>query len=245
MSSCSFDDPKEIAEMETTYINQGTPRRPNNKTHTVIPTNAVSGMRKTSETMMMEVLVTFPLHEFDIDLSILEEFMLIIYQPRNANDDRFDQVDENFDANVDTIHKPLVFTQKSSKNHVIIDGIHEISFRLELPKGPYVYLHKQKDRFLLNEGDKLTTLGGGRIVNYLTPDNKPEIHYTKDSPVTLSPRHETFNDKKEKPADNENAKNSVADNDNAKNSVTDKANAKNSVGKILNGIDDLLVESGS
>ena len=66
-----------------------------------------------------------------------------------------------------------------------------------------------------------------------------------DSPVTLSPRHEAFNDKKEKPADNENAKNSVTDNDNAKNSVADNDNAKNSVGKILNGIDDLIVESGS
>ena len=74
-------------------------------------------------------------------------------------ENRLDQVDENFDANVDTIHKPLVFTQKSSKNHVIIDGIHEISFRLELPKGPYVYLHKQKDKFLLNEADKVGFFG--------------------------------------------------------------------------------------
>ena len=45
-------------------------------------------LKKTSERMTMEVLITFPLHEFDIDLSKLEEFMLIIYQPLSRNDDR-------------------------------------------------------------------------------------------------------------------------------------------------------------
>ena len=59
---------------------------------------------------------------------------------------------------MNTTNKPLVFTQKSSKNHVILDGIHEISFRLELPKGSYVYLHKHKDKLLLNEKNKVSVL---------------------------------------------------------------------------------------
>ena len=66
--------------------------------------------------------------------------------------DRFDKVDDYQDGYSDNA---LVFTQKSSTNHVILDGIHEISFRLELPKGLYVYLHKQKDRLLLNNEDKV------------------------------------------------------------------------------------------
>jgi len=153
-------------------------------------TNRV-GLKKTSETMTMEVLITFPLDEFDIDLSILEEFMLIIYQPLTINDDRFDQVDENFGTSVNYANKPLIFTQKSSKNHVILDGIHEISFRLQLPKGPYVYLHKHKDKLLLNEKDKVTTLGGGRKVNYLTPHNE-EIIFSQGTPQTMSARHENY-----------------------------------------------------
>jgi len=115
---------------------------------------------------MMEVLITFPLRE-GIDFTILEEFMLIIYQPRDMYDDWFDKVGEYED---DYSNKPLLFTQKSATNHVILDGIHEISFHLKLPKGPYIYLHKQKDRLLINENGLVTTLGNGRSVNYITED---------------------------------------------------------------------------
>jgi len=154
-------------------------------------------MKKTSDTMM-EVLITFPLRCFDIDLTILEEFMLIIYQPTNINDDRFDKVDDYEENDPDYMNKPLVFTQKSTTNHVILDGIHEISFRLELPKGPYVYLHKQRDRLLLNEKDKVTTLGGGRRVNYFTSVDGELIFPQGASPQTLSPRgNDTFYEKKQ------------------------------------------------
>ena len=65
---------------------------------------------------------------------------------------------DSLQDDADYMKKPLIFTQKSSKNHVILDGIHEISFRLKLPKGPYVYLHQQKDRLLLNDGDKVNVV---------------------------------------------------------------------------------------
>ena len=71
---------------------------------------------------------------------------------------RFDSVGVHEDATTDQVHKPLVFTQKSSKNHVILDGIHEISFRLQLPRATYVYLHQQKDRLLLNPQERVRFL---------------------------------------------------------------------------------------
>lgn len=130
---------------------------------------------------MMEVLITFPLHE-DIDLTILEEFMLIIYQPKNISDDRFDKIDEYED---DYLNKPLLYTQKSATNHVILDGIHEISFHLKLPKASYIYLHKQKDKLLLNEKALVATLGNGRKVNYITPDNG-RLTFEEVSPLPTS-----------------------------------------------------------
>ena len=90
---------------------------------------------------------------------------------------RFDRVGVHEDSTTDQAHKPLIFTQKSSKNHVILDGIHEISFRLQLPRATYVYLHKQKDRLLLNPKEKvrfmwylnLIPYRGGGIWNWLGP----------------------------------------------------------------------------
>ena len=48
----------------------------------------ISDSTKDSSATMMEVLITFPLRSFDIDLDILEEFMLIIYRPLSFTDDR-------------------------------------------------------------------------------------------------------------------------------------------------------------
>lgn len=120
--------------------------------------------------MMMEVLITFPLQEENIDLQYLDEIMLLIYQPRNIYDDRFERINEEDTSDSTMTYKPLLFTQKSAANHVIIDGIYEISFHLNLPRGTYVYLHKQRDKLLLNDRGLITTLGNGRKVNYVTAD---------------------------------------------------------------------------
>merc|ERR1712226_566170 len=98
-------------------------------------------------------------------------------------------------------YKPLLFTQKSGANHVIIDGIHEISFHLNLPKGTYVYLHKQRDKLLLNERGLITTLGNGRKVNYVTADENGSVSFDaaiEENDTTLESNEETPKEQKQK-----------------------------------------------